>query len=148
MSVPVSIVDMIDEVCIQPSQTIIHRYGDMLLGVFFLKESTFSIQEGLRENPKIFHSGKARAFETIVPIRGKYPLPLSGFNYNPGCLPMCFVTDQPNTAFFIFGMSTTPTQHREIARSTKWLDVNGELIYHNQFKHDQGSTIQFTDSNE
>ena len=148
MSEPISspfcydvVMDMFEDVHMKPSQNIIHRYGDMLLCVFFLKECTFSIQEGLREESKILHSGKVSAFETILPIQGKYPLPLSGFNYNPGCLPMCFVTDQPDSAFFIFGICPE-REHKYIAKSTKWLGVDNEVLYNNDCVKDECTILR------
>lgn len=137
--------DSFVDVHMRPSEKIVHRYGDMLLGVFFLKESTFTVQEGLGENPEVFHSGTARAYEMIVPIHGKYPLPLSGFNYDPGCLPMCFMTDKPDSAFFVFGLCHGSEQHRDVAKSTKWLGSDGEVLYTNMCRiEDNSTTIRLT----
>lgn len=105
-------------VFLYPSDKIIQLYGDMLLGVFFLKDASFSVQEGLYKNPKIFHSGSARALETVLPLQGKYPLPLSCFNYDPGCKPFCFVTDEPDSTFFVYGISSSK-DHAIISPSTR-----------------------------
>ena len=49
--------DSFVDVHMRPSEKIVHRYGDMLLGVFFLKESTFTVQEGIRRESRGFSLG-------------------------------------------------------------------------------------------
>lgn len=130
------------QVFLYPSDNVIQRYGDLLLGVFFLNDSTFSIQEGMNENAKVFHSGTARALETVFPIKGKYPLPLSGLNYDTGCKPFCFVTDQPDSTFFVYGICSDQ-DHAIVSNSTRWLDVERNVLYNND-RVKECSILQFS----
>ena len=114
------------------SDRVIPPQADLLLAVYFPFGGKFSFQEGIGKGATRLHVGYASPGQTVLPLQGKHPLPLSGWNYDPGHRPMCLLLEEGKSAYYIYGDCSYP-DHVRIRKSTVWLDSEGYVLYWNHY---------------